>query len=117
MMFTELNLNRTSNHYFFRVHDNARANALMQKAIFILNVEETMSKKSKNQFRRYIQEQCSPLTRFYDDDAAGSGGGDELKKVTFQIKVCLSTHTHTHTHTHTTPPHTHTLLLLSLICN
>ena len=74
--------------YIFRVHDNARANALMQKAIFILNVEESMNVKSRNRFRKYIHEKCSPLTRFYDDDAAGSGGGDELKKVTFQIKVC-----------------------------
>jgi len=72
------------------VHDNARANALMQKAIYILNVEESMNQKNKDKFREYIHSNCAPLTRFYDDDASGSDGGDELRKVTFQIKVCSS---------------------------
>ena len=60
----------------------------MQKAITIINIEEGMSHKRKNKFRKYIQDECSPFVDFYDDDATEDGEGD-LQKVTMQIKVNL----------------------------
>ncbi len=72
--------------YNFRVYDNAKANAVMQKAITILNIEEGMSKKRREAFRDFIHTHCAPEPAFYDDDATEQGGED-LKKVTIQIKV------------------------------
>ena len=61
----------------------------MQKAISILSTEEGMSFKRREKFRTFIHDTCAPLTDFYDDDATDTGGED-LKKVTFQIKVMTS---------------------------
>ena len=58
----------------------------MQKAITILNIEEGLTPKQRDEFRAFIHEQCSPEKKFYDDDATESGEL-ELKKVTTQIKV------------------------------
>jgi hypothetical protein len=68
------------------VYDNAKANAVMQKAITILSIEENMNNKRREKFREYIHTKCSPMEDFYDDDTTEEGGED-LKKVTFQIKV------------------------------
>ncbi|CAL1548535.1 unnamed protein product [Lymnaea stagnalis] len=70
---------------FQRVYDNAQANAVMQRAIFLLNTWEGMSKSSKDGFLKYIDEHCKPLKEEYDDDMTVSGE-DDLKKVTIQIK-------------------------------
>ena len=71
-----------------RVYDNAQANAVMQKAITILNIEEGMSSKKRRQFREYIHTSCNPEETYYDDDTTDAGEAN-LKKVTFQIKVRL----------------------------
>ena len=72
----------------FRVYDNAKANAVMQKAITILNIEEGRSMKKKLKFRQFIHETCKPFVEDYDDDNTEVGGTEDLKKVTIQIKVC-----------------------------
>ncbi|KAL4232901.1 hypothetical protein ACF0H5_007588 [Mactra antiquata] len=73
---------------FQRVYDNARANAVMQKAVMILSFWEDMSPEAKRKFLDYIQEECSPLNEYYDDDMTESDDAD-LKKVTIQIKEDL----------------------------
>ncbi|XP_070196553.1 transient receptor potential cation channel subfamily V member 1-like [Littorina saxatilis] len=70
---------------FQRVYDNAQANSVMQKAITILNIWEGISAKRKKKFFDYIEDTCSPLQDYYDDDLTQTGEAD-LKKVTFQIK-------------------------------
>uniref|UniRef100_A0A8C5N5B2 Ion transport domain-containing protein n=1 Tax=Leptobrachium leishanense TaxID=445787 RepID=A0A8C5N5B2_9ANUR len=70
---------------FQRVYDNATANAAMQQASTLLQIEESLSKKNKARFAKHIQTNCSPLTLFYDDDLTVDQD-DDLKKVTIQIK-------------------------------
>ena len=68
------------------MYDNAKANAMMQKAIAILSIEERLSGKQRVKFRTYLHSKCAPEEDFYDDDAT-TVGEEDLKKVTFQIKV------------------------------
>ena len=68
------------------MYDNAQANAVMQKAITIINTWEGINKQSKASFWKYIEDECSPLVDIYDDDMT-TGGDEDLKKVTIQIKV------------------------------
>lgn len=70
----------------FRVYDNARANAVMQKSMMILSFWEGMSHEARNKFLDHIQANCSPFEQDYDDDMTESDDAD-LKKVTIQIKV------------------------------
>ena len=72
--------------YVHRVYDNAKANAVMQRAIAILTIEERLSHYQRMKFRTYLHAKCSPEEDFYDDDAT-EVGEEDLKKVTFQIKV------------------------------
>lgn len=71
---------------FPRVYDNAKANAVMQKAITILNIQEGLSRDRREKFRKFIHTECSPKIDFYDDDTT-EVGEEDLKKVTIQIKV------------------------------
>lgn len=71
---------------FYRVFDNANANAVMQKAITILSIEEGLSAKKRRKFRDFIHTKCAPEKEYYDDDATDATGAD-LQKVTIQIKV------------------------------
>ncbi|XP_078542266.1 uncharacterized protein LOC144827992 [Lissotriton helveticus] len=70
---------------FQRVYDNATANAAMQQASTLLEIEENLTTKSLDHYHRHIRDACSPLTLFYDDDLT-SDQDNEMKKVTFQIK-------------------------------
>nr|AAI70078.1 XCAT2 protein [Xenopus laevis] len=70
---------------FQRVYDNATANAAMQQASTLLQIEEGLSKKRRSKYDKYFQDDCSPLTLFYDDDLTVNQE-DDLKKVTIQIK-------------------------------
>ncbi|KAM4704918.1 uncharacterized protein WCC33_009732 [Rhinophrynus dorsalis] len=70
---------------FQRVYDNATANAAMQQASTLLQIEDSLNKKKKLQLEKHIQTMCSPLTLFYDDDLT-LDQEDDLKKVTIQIK-------------------------------
>ena len=73
----------------YRVYDNAQANAVMQKAITILSLEEGLGKKRRDKFRTFIHSKCGPKVDFYDDDTTEMGEED-LKKVTIQIKVRIT---------------------------
>ncbi|XP_076100764.1 uncharacterized protein LOC143069822 isoform X3 [Mytilus galloprovincialis] len=73
---------------FQRVYDNAQANAMMQKAQSIISFWEGMSHNSRDKFLRYISDDCSPLKQYYDDDMTDADGED-LTKVTIQIKEQL----------------------------
>ncbi|KAM5158169.1 uncharacterized protein ACMZJ9_009416 [Mantella aurantiaca] len=70
---------------FQRVYDNATANAVMQQAATLLEMEQNLSKKRKDKLESYIQTHCAPLSLFYDDDLTVNQD-DDLKKVTIQIK-------------------------------
>ena len=70
-----------------RVYDNAKANAVMQKAITIIGIEEGLSHRKREKFRHFIHDENSPRVRFYDDDDAEPGGDEDLQKVTIMIKV------------------------------
>ena len=61
----------------------------MQKAITILSIEEGLSFKKKNNFRDFIHGKCCPREDEYDDDST-EAGEEDLKKVTFLIKVVQS---------------------------
>lgn len=71
---------------YFRVYDNANANAAMQQASIVLYVEDHLSKEKTNAFQEFIQTSCAPLEIFFDDDIT-IDQEDDLKKVTIQIKV------------------------------
>lgn len=64
----------------------------MQKTITILNIWDGMSPKKREVFLKFIHNNCAPLSEYYDDDLT-QDDGEDLKKITFQIKV-ESTHTH-----------------------
>ncbi|XP_072007308.1 uncharacterized protein [Engystomops pustulosus] len=70
---------------FQRVYDNATANAVMQQATMLLQIEEDLSKKNKSKFNEYMKTTCAPLSLFYDDDLTIEQDED-LKKVTMHIK-------------------------------
>ncbi|KAJ8033013.1 Serine/threonine-protein phosphatase 6 regulatory ankyrin repeat subunit C [Holothuria leucospilota] len=73
---------------FQRIYDNATSNAVMQQASIILNIEDSLNKKSREKMRKFIHERCSPEALFYDDDATQEDG-EELKLMTFQIKETM----------------------------
>eukprot|EP00062_Callorhinchus_milii_P017712 gi/632970450/ref/XP_007901656.1/ PREDICTED: transient receptor potential channel pyrexia-like [Callorhinchus milii] len=70
---------------FQRVYDNATANAAMQQASIVMQIEEHLNQKDKNKFCDFIHESCAPLGIFFDDDMTTDQEAD-LKKVTIQIK-------------------------------
>ncbi|XP_044150997.1 LOW QUALITY PROTEIN: transient receptor potential channel pyrexia-like [Bufo gargarizans] len=70
---------------FQRVYDNATANAVMQQATMLLQIEEGLSKKNKSKFDQYMRTSCAPLSLFYDDDLT-IDQDDDLKKVTMHIR-------------------------------
>ena len=73
---------------FQRVYDNAKANAVMEQATMILNLESKLSVGKRKACLDFIQQRCNPEELYYDDDAADDSEG-ELKKVTFQVKEQL----------------------------
>ncbi|XP_063777394.1 transient receptor potential channel pyrexia-like isoform X2 [Pseudophryne corroboree] len=70
---------------FQRVYDNATANAAMQQATMLLQIEENLSKNMKSKIGEHIHGSCAPLSLFYDDDLT-TDQDEDLKKVTIQIK-------------------------------
>lgn len=70
---------------FQRVYDNAKANAVMEQAAMILNLESKLSVKKRKTCSDFVQEQCNPEELYYDDDSVNDTEG-ELKKITFQVK-------------------------------
>lgn len=81
-----------STAYFFlcfRVYDNARAIALMQKAITIMSYEESLGVKAMNRFLRDIHENYAPKVEHYDGDKE-EVKAEDLQKITGKIKVWIN---------------------------
>uniref|UniRef100_A0A8B9JBJ2 Si:ch73-193i2.2 n=1 Tax=Astyanax mexicanus TaxID=7994 RepID=A0A8B9JBJ2_ASTMX len=73
---------------FQRVYDNALANAVMQQASIILQVEESMPGLRRFYDKQYIHQNCAPLGEFYDDDIITDPEQHEgMKELTAQIKL------------------------------
>ena len=53
---------------FCRVYENARANAVMQRAYTILTLERNLSKKMRRKLFEHIRTHCSPEVLQYEDD-------------------------------------------------
>ncbi|XP_043094884.1 uncharacterized protein LOC122345120 [Puntigrus tetrazona] len=68
----------------------ALANAVMQQAAIILQIEESMPCLRRCYDNEYIHQRCAPLGEFYDDDVTTNPEQHaEMKKLTEQIKDTL----------------------------
>lgn len=76
--------------FFFTcsVYDNAQANAVMQKAITILNIMEGLRKTTRENFHNYLLKECNPESLYYDDDTT-YGGEEDLRKATIEVRVSV----------------------------
>uniref|UniRef100_A0A8C2ZLR7 Si:ch73-193i2.2 n=1 Tax=Cyclopterus lumpus TaxID=8103 RepID=A0A8C2ZLR7_CYCLU len=75
---------------FQRVHDNSQANAVMQQASVILQVEESMPLLRRFYDNQYISKHCAPLANAHNDDiTTNSRYHGEMGRITTQIKVCV----------------------------
>uniref|UniRef100_A0A667XAH7 Si:ch73-193i2.2 n=1 Tax=Myripristis murdjan TaxID=586833 RepID=A0A667XAH7_9TELE len=75
---------------FQRVYGNAQANAVMQQASVILQVEESMPRLRCFCDEQHIFRHCAPLADAYDHDITMSPGyHDDMRTITVQIKVSL----------------------------
>ncbi|XP_073776628.1 uncharacterized protein si:ch73-193i2.2 [Danio rerio] len=78
---------------FQRVYENALANAVMQQAAIILQIEESMPCLRRCYDKEHIHRNCAPLGEFYDDDVTiNPEKHAEMKKLTEQIKDTLDRH-------------------------
>ncbi|XP_030838600.1 uncharacterized protein LOC100890058 isoform X2 [Strongylocentrotus purpuratus] len=73
---------------FQRVYDNATAIALMQQTKITLGIEDNLFKGTRKKYWKHIEENCSPLSLFYDDDVVKEQC-DDLRKMTFHIQDAL----------------------------
>ncbi|XP_023182982.1 uncharacterized protein LOC102220998 isoform X2 [Xiphophorus maculatus] len=69
---------------FQRVHDNSRANAVMQQAAVILQVEDSMPRLHHFYDNQYISKHCSPLGEACDNVSVSSCYHHEFGQVTGQ---------------------------------
>ncbi|XP_068457933.1 polycystin-2-like protein 1 [Clinocottus analis] len=75
---------------FQRVHDNSQANAVMQQASVILQVEESMPLLRRFYDNQYISNHCAPLTDAHNNDiTTNSRYHGEMGRITTQIKETL----------------------------
>ncbi|KAM6922325.1 transient receptor potential cation channel subfamily A member 1 isoform 2-T2 [Lycodopsis pacificus] len=75
---------------FQRVHDNSQANAVMQQAAVILQVEESMPLLRRFYDNQYISNHCAPLADAHNDDiTTNSRYHGEMGRITAQIKETL----------------------------
>ena len=70
-----------------RVHDNSQANAVMQQAAVILQVEESMPLLRRFYDNQYISNHCAPLADTYDI-TTNRHYHDEMGCINAEIKVC-----------------------------
>ncbi|XP_057198211.1 transient receptor potential cation channel subfamily A member 1 [Triplophysa rosa] len=76
---------------FQRVYDNALANAVMQQAAIILQIEESMPCLRRCYDNEYIHRHCAPLGEYYDDDVTTDPDHHaDMKNLTEQIKDTLA---------------------------
>ncbi|XP_044069477.1 uncharacterized protein si:ch73-193i2.2 isoform X2 [Siniperca chuatsi] len=74
----------------FRVHDNSQANAVMQQAAVILQVEESMPLLRRFYDNQYIANHCAPLADAYEDDITTNPRyHGEMGRITAEIKETL----------------------------
>lgn len=77
-----------TSYIYYRVHDNSKANAVMQQATVILQVEESMPLLRRLYDSQYISKYCAPLAEAYDDDITTNPRyHNEMGRITSQIKV------------------------------
>ncbi|KAI3362884.1 hypothetical protein L3Q82_001922 [Scortum barcoo] len=74
---------------FQRVHDNSQANAMMQQAAVILQVEESMPVLRRFFDNKYISTHCAPLSDAFDSITTNPRYHDEMGRLTAQIKETL----------------------------
>nr|XP_046258870.1 uncharacterized protein si:ch73-193i2.2 isoform X2 [Scatophagus argus] len=74
---------------FQRVHDNSQANAVMQQAAVILQVEDSIPFLRRFYDNQYISSHCAPLVDAYDDNITNPRYHDEMGLITAQIKETL----------------------------
>lgn len=74
----------------FRVHDNSQANAVMQQAAVILQVEESMPRLRCFYDNQYIFKHCSPLAVACKDIPTSSHYHQERGHINAQIKVGIT---------------------------
>ncbi|XP_070697055.1 transient receptor potential channel pyrexia isoform X2 [Pempheris klunzingeri] len=75
---------------FQRVHDNSQANAVMQQAAVILQVEESMSLLCHFYDNQYIFNHCAPLAVAYDDHTKTIPRyHDEMGRIITEVKETL----------------------------
>ncbi|KPP74794.1 hypothetical protein Z043_106020, partial [Scleropages formosus] len=73
---------------FQRVYENALANAVMQQASIILQVEESMPHLRRLCDNQYLHRHCAPLGEFYDEDfVTNPDQYAKMKNITLEIKV------------------------------
>ena len=73
---------------FQRVYDNAKANALMQRAVCIVNKENSMSQNQRLKQCEWISENCAPQSCYYNE-AKINHYENELMKMTHEISMKL----------------------------
>uniref|UniRef100_A0A3B4ZN94 Si:ch73-193i2.2 n=1 Tax=Stegastes partitus TaxID=144197 RepID=A0A3B4ZN94_9TELE len=72
------------------IHDNSKANAVMQQAAVILQVEDSMPLLRYFYDDRFVSNRCSPLVAACDDDITTFPRyHDEMGRITMEIKVSL----------------------------
>ncbi|XP_043993235.1 transient receptor potential cation channel subfamily A member 1 isoform X2 [Gambusia affinis] len=74
---------------FQRVHDNSQANAVMQQAAVILQVEDSMPRLHHFYDNQYISKHCSPLGEACDNISVSSCYHHEFAHVTGQVMETL----------------------------
>ncbi|XP_027863327.1 transient receptor potential cation channel subfamily A member 1 isoform X1 [Xiphophorus couchianus] len=74
---------------FQRVHDNSRANAVMQQAAVILQVEDSMPHLHHFYDNQYISTHCSPLGEACDNVSVSSCYHHQFGQVTGQVRETL----------------------------
>ncbi|XP_057317372.1 uncharacterized protein LOC130662503 isoform X2 [Hydractinia symbiolongicarpus] len=73
---------------FQRVYDNAKANAVMERAASIIALEADINTRILRRHRKWVSRKCAPESLYYDDDITQPESHD-LKRMTIQIKEGL----------------------------
>lgn len=74
--------------HFYRVYDNAHANAQYQKANLIMLMEDKAYRKCRESFLRFISKKCAPAVNYYDDDDGFNDGSEnKLMKLSKETHV------------------------------
>ena len=60
-------------HTFQRVYENAKSNAVMQRANIVLNIERVLGKKHCKKLHDYLNAHCSPEVLPYEDESHCEG--------------------------------------------